>query len=172
MSMFCWIISHFYDICSFWSVAVNIAVLLSIPVLLIALKAIGRAIMDQHTKTVLKLVQMIFFKFFDFSNCDWPPSWSVKITKFYSLIGSGGPRHVNVSNIVKTGQSITERYCDLFRFFKMAAAAILDFKNREILLANRVWRAESHHHAKFCQMGQPVAKILPFFFFSRWRRSA
>jgi len=29
----------------------------------------------------------------------------------------------------------------IFLFFKMAAAAILDFRNREILMASGVWRA-------------------------------
>ena len=37
------------------------------------------------------------------------------------------------------------RYHD-FLFFKMAAAAILDFRNSQILLAEG---AEMHHHAKF-----------------------
>ena len=37
----------------------------------------------------------------------------------------------------------------IFRFFKMAAAAILDFQICEILLADGVWRAQTHSYAKF-----------------------
>ena len=37
----------------------------------------------------------------------------------------------------------------IFRFFKMAAAAILDFKNVEILGVERLKTAKLHHRAKF-----------------------
>ena len=39
----------------------------------------------------------------------------------------------------------------IFRIFKMAAAAILDFWNSEILLAIVAERVETHQHAKLCQ---------------------
>ena len=39
----------------------------------------------------------------------------------------------------------------IFRIFKMAGAAILDFWNRKILLAIGVERVEIHQHAKLCQ---------------------
>ena len=39
----------------------------------------------------------------------------------------------------------------IFRIFKMAAAAILDFLNREILLVTGVQRVETHQHVKFCE---------------------
>jgi len=39
----------------------------------------------------------------------------------------------------------------IFRFFKMTAAAILDFGNFKILTVGMVQRVELHHHAKFCQ---------------------
>jgi len=48
----------------------------------------------------------------------------------------------------------------------MAAAAILDFRNREILLVTRVQRVETHQHAKFCQnrlISCEDIKILQFF---------
>jgi len=38
-----------------------------------------------------------------------------------------------------------------FRFFKTAAAAILDFQICEILLADSVWKAQMHHCTKFRQ---------------------
>jgi len=48
----------------------------------------------------------------------------------------------------------------------MAAAAILDFSNREILSANIVQTAEEHQHAKYVKICQSVAKILNFQFFN------
>ena len=39
----------------------------------------------------------------------------------------------------------------IFQFFKMAAAAILDYRNREFLFADGIWRAQTHHCTKFCQ---------------------
>jgi len=46
----------------------------------------------------------------------------------------------------------------------MDAATILDFSNREILLAIGVQRVEAHQHAKFCQnrsIGCEDIKIFP-----------
>ena len=37
----------------------------------------------------------------------------------------------------------------IFRFFKMAAAAILDFLNFKLLTFETVKRVKLHHHAKF-----------------------
>ena len=39
----------------------------------------------------------------------------------------------------------------IFRFFKMAAAAILDFENFKILTVGAVKRVDLHHRAKFHQ---------------------
>jgi len=39
----------------------------------------------------------------------------------------------------------------IFRFFKMAAAAILDFRNVKVLTVGAVKRVELHHCAKFRQ---------------------
>jgi len=39
----------------------------------------------------------------------------------------------------------------IFRFFKMAAAAILDFENLKFLTTGAVKRVELHHRAKFRQ---------------------
>jgi len=57
------------------------------------------------------------------------------------------------------------RYCN-FWIFKMAPAAILDFWNREILLAIWVARVETHQHAKLCQnrsIGREDIKIFRLF---------
>ena len=39
----------------------------------------------------------------------------------------------------------------IFQFFKMAAAAILDFENFKFLTVGAVQRVELHHRAKFRQ---------------------
>jgi len=51
-------------------------------------------------------------------------------------------------NFVKICQSVA-KILRFFRFFKMAAAAILDFQICEISLADGVWRAKRHNYAKF-----------------------
>ena len=56
-----------------------------------------------------------------------------------------------------------------FRFFKVAEAAILDFKKMEILRVRKLKTATVRHRAKFRGIGQTVAEIWPFFDFSRWR---
>ena len=39
----------------------------------------------------------------------------------------------------------------IFPFFKMTAAAILDFRNREFLFTVGIWRVQAHHCTKFRQ---------------------
>ena len=92
----------------------------------------------------------------------------VEFTEFYWLTLAGGPRRITT----KFCQNWSFRCRDIafFRIFKMAAAAILDFWNREILLVIVVQRVETHQHAKFRQnrsIGCEDIKI--FFYFSRWR---
>jgi len=101
------------------------------------------------------------FRFFKMA----APSWIFKFVKFYWLAVSGGPRHITVPNFVTIGRYIAETL-RFFGIFKMAAAAILDFWNRKILLVIRVQRVESHLRAKFCQnrsIGCEVIKIFQFF---------
>jgi len=45
--------------------------------------------------------------------------------------------------------SIHSEDITIFRFFKMVATAIVDFRNSQILLAGGFRRAKMHHHAKF-----------------------
>ena len=54
---------------------------------------------------------------------------------------------VTVPNFVEIAQT-TEEYMAIFRFFKMAASAILDFENFKFLTVRAVKRVELHHHAK------------------------
>jgi len=93
-----------------------------------------------------------------------PPSWIVEFTKFHWLTVAGWPRHITSPNFVKIGSSLAEMA--IFRNFKMATAAILDFWNLEILLAIRVSRVETHQHAKLCQnrsIGRKYIMIIRFF---------
>ena len=59
-----------------------------------------------------------------------------------------------------------------FRFFKMAAAAMLFFKKLEILTAYTLLKAKMHHHAKFCADRSRRCRDMAVFDFSRWRLSA
>ena len=53
-------------------------------------------------------------------------------------------------NLVKIGRNAAEIMA-IIRFFKMAAAAILDFENLKFLTVGAVKRVELHHLAKFRQ---------------------
>ena len=57
-----------------------------------------------------------------------------------------------------------------FRFFKMAAAAILDYQKWEILTARTLWRAKMRHHTKFCADWSNRCGDMAVYNFSRWRR--
>ena len=89
-------------------------------------------------------------QFFEFSR--WPPlpCWIFEIAKFYWLIEWRGLRRISMPNFVKIDQSVatTLRF---FRFFKMAAAAILDCRIHKISLAVGVWRTHMHHCTKCSQ---------------------
>ena len=59
-----------------------------------------------------------------------------------------------------------------FRFFKMAAAANLDFGNFKFFTVGTLTRVELRLRAKFCRNCKTAAEIWQFFHFSRWRPSA
>jgi len=67
-------------------------------------------------------------RFIEFSR--WPPPqcWIFENVKFYSLLGSRVARRISVSNFV-INWSIGCEDIKIIRFFKMAAAAILYFRN-------------------------------------------
>ena len=89
-----------------------------------------------------------YCNFSNFSRWPPPPSWIFEIAKFYWLLGYRGSRRIFVPNFVKIGQSVA-KILRFFRFFNMAAAAILDFQICEIVLADGVWIAQTHNCAKF-----------------------
>jgi len=94
---------------------------------------------------------------FNFSKWRAMPSWILGL-KFHWQTVSGRPRLIIVLNVVKIGRLLW-RHCNFsnfqngrllrfFRFFKMAAAAILDCRIHKILLADSVRRAQTHHSIK------------------------
>jgi len=73
---------------------------------------------------------------------------------------SGEPRRITVPNFVKIGLSVAE----ILWFF------VLNFWNREILLAIGMERIKTHQHAKFCQNRSVNCEDIKIFLdFSRWR---
>ena len=144
--MWCWIISPFYDFCIFWYVAVNtvdklqflsfiFAVLLSITVHFTAL-TLGRTIMHQHTKILLKsnlkrrsggLRYVTISNFFEIgqSVMEMLQFFNKIFAEFYWLKGSRGPRCTIVPNFVN--RPIRCEDIAIFCFFKMAAVRHLGF---------------------------------------------
>ena len=57
----------------------------------------------------------------------------------------------------------------IYRFFKMAAAAILDFWNYKFLTVGHIMSFELHHHAKFCGDRSNCCRDISILDFSRWR---
>ena len=64
---------------------------------------------------------------------------------------SRGLRHVNGPNCRNWSINCGDRPIVIFQFLKLADDAILIFRIREILLDDRVQRAETHRRAKFRQ---------------------
>jgi len=91
-------------------------------------------------------------RFFEFSRCPLPPSWIFEIAKFYWLLGSKFCQN----------RSIGCEDIKIFRFFKMAAVAILDFRNRVLLIPGGIWRSQVHHCTKNCRNRRFFAEILRF----------
>jgi len=102
-------------------------------------------------------------RFVEFSRWLPPPSWFLETAKLVVRF-----QRVETHLHAKFCQNLSINCEDIkiFRFFKMAA--ILDFQNYKILLADGVWRAQTHNCAKFRHNRRSFAEILRFFEFSRW----
>ena len=61
------------------------------------------------------------------------------------------------------------RDMEIFQFFKMVAAAILDFWNLKFLTVRTLKRVELHHRTKFCRNRSNRGWDMTIFRFSRWR---
>jgi len=107
--------------------------------------------------------------FFDFSR--WrPPSWIVEFTKFYwnrKFLFADGIWRAQTHHCSKFCQNRSFRYGDIaiFRIFKMATTAILNFRNCEILLVTVFQMVETHQHTKFCQNRSIGCKDIKIFRF-------
>jgi len=88
-----------------------------------------------------------------------PPCWIFDFQNFNFLM-VGRVKKVNVHHGGK--------FCEIaiFPFFKMAAAAILDFS---ILMVGRVKSSNCVTTPNFAAIGQNVAETWRYFDFSRWR---
>ena len=87
--------------------------------------------------------------------------------KFRWLTWSGGEMHHHSK--FRQNTSIHCRVNVIYRFFKMAAAAILDFINSQILLVEGSRRLICINMSNFVRIDQTVFEIWRFFYFSRWR---
>jgi len=88
-------------------------------------------------------------QFFDFQNGGRRHLEFLKSLKFIGYWGGEG-RDASACQMSSNSVNQLRRY-KIFRFFKMAAAAILDCRIHKILLADGVWRAQMHHCTKFRQ---------------------
>jgi len=66
-------------------------------------------------------------------------------------------------HIAKFCQNPSIRVIAIFRFFCMVAAAILDFRNCQILLAEGVLSFQMHHCAKFSQSPSVYCGVIAIF---------
>jgi len=129
----------------------------------------------QNWSSVVETLQ-----FFEFSK--WP---IIKIFRFFKMVVAAifdcrihkilladSVRRAQAHHSTKFHQNRSCHCGDIaiLQIFKMAAAAILDFWNREILLTIGDWVARRISMPNSVKTGQSVAKILRFFDFSRWRQ--
>jgi len=142
-------------------------VLLSVTVHFIALR-LGRAIMLQHTKIQLKLVQMIFqiSYFFDFPDGNWPRCWIFKGITLYLLRRSGGFRHITMPNFGRNW-SIHGGDIVIIRFTKWLPPPSWIFK-----IIKFYWLTESRlpKHiivANFIKISQSIVKVSQFINFPK-----
>jgi len=121
--------------------------------------------MRQHTKIMLKLVQM-FLRYHDFSDfpCgNLPPGW---ISEWQNFIGRR--KNVTIPNFVEIGSSIAEIL--QFSVYQNGRCCHLQFVNFYCLT---VQSAKMHHCAKFRQNWSiRCGDNAIFFVFLRWRLSA
>ena len=93
-----------------------------------------------------------------------------KIWRHHRLLGLDGQEVRNASSCQISSKSVKTRPSyDNFKFFKMAAAAILDFWNLKFLTVETLNRVELLHHAKFHRNCSNRGWDMAIFRFSRWR---
>ena len=100
-----------------------------------------------------------------------PPSWILKSANFKARKSPGCP-YASSYQISSKSVKWLRTYHTLKRFFKMAAAAIMNFWKFKCLTASSLRRAFCIILPNFIEVGQSFAEIWRFFDFSRWRPSA
>ena len=103
---------------------------------------------------------------FRFSRWRPLPSWIFEIVNFYLL-----PLRHHCTKF-RRNRSFHCGDIAIFRIFQMAAAAILDFWNREILLVTTVQRMETHQLVEFCQNWSVGCKDINIFRFFKMATAA
>jgi len=73
---------------------------------------------------------------------------------------SEGKIYIIMRNFIKIRHTVA-KYCN-FSIDKMAAHVILDFQNFKFSVANRVRKANAHHHTKFIKISRTVLEIAIF----------
>ena len=112
-------------------------------------------------------------RFLDCSKWRMTPFWIFNYSNFLHSQLSRRSNCLIVPNLVKIARTAAEIWQFFFRFFKMAAAAILDLWNFKFLMVWAVKRVDLHHHAKFRQNRSNRGRDMAFFIiFPRWRSSA
>jgi len=123
--------------------------------------------------------------FLYFPDGNWPPCWIFKSIKCYMQTRSGGLMHITMPNFLETGLSKAD-ILRLFQIFKMAAAAILDFWNRNFggegrdasacqISSKLVIQLQRYCDCfKFSKWPPPpshIFEIAKFYWLFEWRRS-
>jgi len=118
---------------------------------------------------VVKIGRLVveILQFFEFSKWPSPQSWIYCNREILLAIGV---ERVETHQHAKFRQnrSIGCEDNKIFPCFKMAAAAILDFRNREFCLLSVCGGPRRITVPNFVKIGHSVAEILLFFEFSRW----
>jgi len=116
---------------------------------------ISKAIFIKFGQEISEILQI-----FNFS---WQLSWVFKILNFYWQMQSGGLSCIIMRNFVKICLMVFE----ILWFFKMAAAATVQFKNSLMLLSDEVRRAIVLPN--FIKISHTIVEKSWFLDFSRWR---
>ena len=107
------------------------------------------------------------WRYFDFSSCS---RLDVGFLKF-EILTVGQLKNAELRRHAKFGQNRSNRGQNMaiFRFFKMAAAAILDFTNCKFLTVGQLKRAELRRCTKFGRNRSNRSRDMAILNFSRWR---
>ena len=117
-----------------------------------------------------------YIAIFKFQDSSHKASWIFKIWNIHGFsnlkfLTVGLLKRAELHGHAKFGQNRSKygRDMAIFRFLKMAAAAILDFSNFKFLTLGRLKRVELHRRAKLGPNRSNCSEIWRFFYYSKWR---